>query len=206
MPIGTMGCNYGDIDNDGAYDFYLGTGNPEGWYVLPNLMYIGETDDGKPTGYMTNISMLHGFGTIQKGHGIVFFDFDNDGDQDLYSSLGGMWPGDRWPNQFFVNESQLTNTWTKIRLRGTKSNYFGVGAKIKVVAENQQGHSIIRYYQMDNKTGFGSAPYRAHIGLLDAVRINYVEVTWPGEQSPKAYQARLGQLNVLDESEGALHQ
>jgi len=205
MPIGSMGANYGDINNDGAYDFYLGTGNPEGWFVLPNLMYIGETDNqGRPTGYMTNISMLHGFGTIQKGHGIVFFDFDNDGDQDIYSSLGGMWPGDAWPNQLFVNESKLVNTWTKIRLRGRKSNYYGLGAKLKVVAENVHGHPIVRYYHMSNKTGFGSAPYLAHIGLLDATQIKSVEVTWPGEKIPRVYPARLGQLNILDESNGTL--
>ena len=96
MPIGTMEVSYGDINNDGCHDFYLGTGNPEGWFVLPNLMYIGETEGTKCTGYMTNIPSLHGFGTVQKGHGIVFFDFDNDGDQDIYSSLGGMWPADSW--------------------------------------------------------------------------------------------------------------
>src|SRR5262249_46600911 len=92
MPMGTMGSSFGDINNDGCYDFYLGTGDPESWFVLPNLMYIGQTDGTKCTGRLTNISMLHGFGTIQKGHGIVFFDFNNDGKQDIYSSLGGMWP------------------------------------------------------------------------------------------------------------------
>jgi len=131
MHAGTMGSNFGDINNDGAYDFYLGTGGPEGWHVIPNLMYIGKVDDqGRATGYMDNISMLNGFGSVQKGHGIVFFDFDNDGDQDIYSALGGMWPGDAWPNQLFVNESESNNTWVKIRLRGRRSNYYGLGARI----------------------------------------------------------------------------
>ena len=202
MPIATMGSSFGDVNNDGAYDFYLGTGSPEGWFILPNLMYIGEMDDGKPTGYMTDISPLHGLGTVQKGHGIVFFDFDNDGDQDLYSSLGGMWPGDAWPNQFFVNESELTNTWTKVRLRGRRSNFYGLGARIKVVAETEAGTPIIRTYLMDNKTAFGSAPYLAHIGLANAARIERVEVTWPGQRTPRVYSAELETLNVLDEDEG----
>ncbi|MBI1926238.1 VCBS repeat-containing protein [Candidatus Poribacteria bacterium] len=203
MPVNTMGSNFGDLNNDGAYDFYLGTGGPEGWAVIPNLMYVGIVDEnGVPTGYMDNISMLHGFGTIQKGHGIVFFDYDNDGDQDIYSSLGGMWPGDRWPNQFFVNESHLTNTWTKIRLRGRKSNYYGLGARIKVMAENGKGRPMNRYYDMNNHTGFGSSPYLAHIGLLDAVQIKQVEVTWPGDTKPKIYNANLNTMNILDENEG----
>ena len=200
MPAGTMGASFGDLNNDGCYDFYLGTGNPESWYILPNLMYLGESSGTQCTGSMSNISMLMGFGTIQKGHGIVFFDFDNDGDQDIYSSLGGMWPGDAWPNQLFVNESRLGNSWIKIRLRGRRSNRFGLGATIRVVAENVRGQEIVRTYLMDNGTGFGSTPYLAHIGLMDAERIREVEVNWPASGCRQTYPARLNDIQVLDEA------
>lgn len=201
LRMSTMGSSFGDINNDGCYDFYLGTGTPESWFVLPNLMYLGKTAGTKCADALTNISMLQGLGTIQKGHGIVFFDFDNDGDEDIYSSLGGMWPADKWPNQFFVNNSKTGNNWIEIRLRGRRTNYFGVGATIKVMAENQQQQEITRYYQMDNKTGFGSAPYLAHIGVMNATRIKGVEVHWPVSRCWKTYQAKLNQLNILDEEE-----
>lgn len=199
MPIGSMGSNFGDLNNDGAYDFYFGTGSPEGWYVLPKLVYLGVVEDGMPVDRLANISMLDGFGSVQKGHGIVFFDVDNDGDQDVYSSLGGMWPGDVWPNQLFVNDSRLDAAWTKIRLHGRRSNRSGVGAMIKVVARDAGGRPRVRFQQMDNKTAFGSAPYLAHIGLADAVAIDRVEVTWPGARAPQVYAAELGRVNVLDE-------
>lgn len=198
MPMATMGASFGDINNDGCYDFYLGTGGPEGWFVLPNVFFVGVRDGTRCGWAAENISMLHGFGTTQKGHGIVFFDFDNDGDQDVYSSLGGMWPADRFPNQFFVNESRLSSSWVKIRLRGRRTNYFGVGARIKVVAENKESEEIIRYYHMTNGTGFGSTPYVAHIGLQDAVRIRYAEVEWPNS-ARRSYHVRIGRVNVLDE-------
>jgi hypothetical protein len=200
MPIGTMGASFGDLNNDGAFDFYLGTGSPEGWFILPNLMYLGETEGTKCTGRTTNISALHGFGTIQKGHGIVLFDFNNDGKQDVYSSLGGMWPSDQWPSQFFVNESEVKNSFIKIRLRGRKSNHYGVGATIKVVAANDRGEEIVRYHHMTNGTGFGSSPYLAHIGLLDATRVKSIDVRWPGQSRWKPYHGSLGALNLLDES------
>lgn len=200
MPMSTMGASFGDINNDGCNDFYLGTGDPEGWFILPNLMYLGQAEGTRCTGRLTNISMLQGFGTIQKGHGIVFFDFDNDGDQDIYSSLGGMWPADRWPNQFFVNNSLLENSWISIRLQGRQTNNFGAGAMIKVTAWNQKQEEIVRYYQMDNKTGFGSAPYLAQIGLMDANRIGAVEVYWPVSRCRKTYPAKLRELNTLDEA------
>src|SRR5204862_7337500 len=140
---------------------------------------IGLTKDGRCTGRMDNISMLEGFGNIQKGHGIVFFDFDGDGDQDVYACLGGMWPADQWVSQLFVNESDLHNTWVKIRLRGRKTNFYGVGAHLKITAHTADGRAIVRYREMDNGTGFGSAPSIAHVGLMDAVAIDGVEVFWP---------------------------
>lgn len=201
MPMGTMGASYGDLDNDGCFDFYLGTGTPESWFILPNLMYLGRRDGKRCTGEMDNISHRESFGNVQKGHGIVFFDFDNDGDQDIYSALGGMWEGDRWPNQLFVNESPLERTWIKVRLRGRQTNSFGVGARIHIEAVDTSGDRIVRRYHMDNKTGFGSAPYLAHIGLLDALEIVQAEVEWPVSGCRQGYSATLGALNIFDEAD-----
>lgn len=199
FPIPTMGCSYGDLDNDGCLDFYLGTGNPEGWTVVPNLMFRGVRDGRGCSIDADHISMLDGFGTIQKGHGIVFFDFDGDGDQDVFSSLGGMWQGDRWPNQLFVNEGANENSWVKIRLRGRQTNHFGLGARITVNAVAPDGKAIIRTYAMDHKTGFGSAPYIAHIGLFDAVSIGDIEVFWPVSECRMSYSAEINALNNFDE-------
>jgi hypothetical protein len=201
MPMSTMGSTFGDIDNDGCYDFYLGKGDPEPWFVLPNLMYVGQTSGTSCTLNLKNVSMLEGLGNVQKGHGVVFFDFNNDGKQDLYSALGGMWPGDAWTSQLFVNRSRSKNTWVKLRLRGRRTNYYGVGASIRVVAENAAGEEIVRTHHMDNKTGFGGSPLLAHIGLLNAVRIKAVEVFWPASRCRKVYPAKLETLNLLDEAE-----
>jgi hypothetical protein len=201
MPMGSMGSSYGDLDNDGCLDFYLGTGNPEPWFILPNLMYRGLMEKGRCSGRMENVSMLNGFGNVQKGHGIVFFDFDEDGDQDVYSSLGGMWPADPWVSQLFVNESVPDNDWVKIRLRGRRSNRFGVGSRIEVRARSADGERLVRTYLLDHKTGFGSAPLLAHVGLGRAAAIEEVRVSWLGSGCRGLYPARLRQVNVLDEAD-----
>ncbi|MEA2559201.1 MAG: hypothetical protein QOH06_705 [Acidobacteriota bacterium] len=201
MPMSTMGASYGDLDNDGCLDVYLGTGNPEPWFILPNLMYLGEQVEGRCTGRLRNISMLNGFGNVQKGHGIVFFDFDNDGDQDVFSSLGGMWPSDPWLSQMFVNESATANRWIKVRLRGRRSNRFGLGSMIEVRARAEDGRRFVRTYHMDGKTGFGSAPYLAHVGLGRAEEVEGVRVTWLGSGCVGTYRAAIGTLNVLDEAD-----
>ena len=73
-----MGCNFGDIDNDGWPDYYLGTGAPEFTTIVPNKLYhnIG----GKK---FEDITYATNTGHIQKGHGVAFADIDNDGDQDI---------------------------------------------------------------------------------------------------------------------------
>lgn len=200
MPVSTMGASWGDLTNDGCYDFYLGTGDPEPWYLLPHMMYMGKPQGTGCSLEFDNVSMLQGFGNLQKGHGIVFFDFNNDGKQDVYSALGGMWPGDGWTSQLFVNRSRTSNSWIKIRLRGRQTNYFGMGARIRIAAENARGEEIIRYYSMDNKTGFGGGPLLAHVGLSNATKIKNIEVFWPTSHCTASYQGRLQELNTLDEA------
>ncbi len=205
MPGGNMGASFGDLNNDGCYDFYLGTGSPEGWFIYPKLMFLGVADGKGGCSLKTaNVSMTNNFASIQKGHGIVFFDYDNNGLQDVYSSLGGMWPADRWPNQFFVNKSSTSSSWVKIRLRGKKTNSFGLGASIRVNAENERGEKIVRYAHMDQKTAFGSGPYLAHLGLADARTIRDVEVLWPASGCRHTYRASINALNILDERECGL--
>ncbi|MDJ0840810.1 MAG: CRTAC1 family protein [Acidobacteriota bacterium] len=203
MPVGVMGANYGDLDNDGCYDFYLGTGGPESWFILPNLMYQSRNRGGQCLPEARNITAANHFGTIQKGHGIVFFDFDEDGDQDIYSSLGGMWPGDRWPNQLFVNEGTDGGRWVKIRLVGTRTNRHGIGARIRVEAEDEAGRAVVRQVHMDGKTGFGSAPFLAHIGLGDAVTVKEIVVNWPVSGAVNTYAGTLDALHILVENDPA---
>jgi hypothetical protein len=200
MQGGTMGASFGDIDNDGCYDFYLGTGSPEGWFIFPKLMYKGIADGNGCALRTANISSTNNFATVQKGHGIVFFDFNDDGLQDIYSSLGGMWPADRWPNQFFVNQSDVKNQFVKIRLRGRRTNSLGIGARIKVTAHNATGAKFVRQVLVDQKTAFGSGPYLMHIGLGKAIAVDEAEVYWPVSRCRKSYAAKIGALNVLDEA------
>ena len=78
-----MGFNYGDLDNDGFLDIYLGTGDPNFESIIPNRMF--RNVGGK---YFEEVSFSGGFANIQKGHGISWGDIDNDGDEDIYLTMG----------------------------------------------------------------------------------------------------------------------
>ena len=59
-----MGVNFGDIDNDGFLDCYIGTGNPDLRSLLPNRMMRNVSGQR-----FAEATFSGGFGHIQKGHG-----------------------------------------------------------------------------------------------------------------------------------------
>ena len=83
--------NFGDLDNDGFLDMYLGTGTPSFAALMPNIMF--KNDGGRRFFDVTDAT---GTGHLQKGHGVAFVDIDNDGDEDVVLNSGGAVPGDRY--------------------------------------------------------------------------------------------------------------
>src|SRR5206468_2037129 len=122
MVFSTMGSNFGDLDNDGYLDFYLGTGDPGLATLVPNRMF--RNVDGKR---FSDVSMATGTAHLQKGHGVAFGDWDRDGNQDVFIELGGAAPGDRYHNALFQNPGHA-NHWLVLKLVGKKSNRAALGA------------------------------------------------------------------------------
>ena len=121
-----MGSNFGDLDNDGWLDFYLGTGEPDLSALMPNRMF--RNAEGK---LFQDVTTSGGFGHLQKGHGIAFADLDHDGDQDIYQVMGGALEGDTYRNVLFENPGH-GNGWVKLKLIGEKANRAAIGARLKL--------------------------------------------------------------------------
>jgi hypothetical protein len=171
-PTAPMGSNFGDLDNDGFLDFYLGTGYPTYYSLMPNLMYknLGGRE-------FADVTFAGGFGSLQKGHAVVFADFDHDGDQDVFEQMGGALAGDKFVDAFYENPG-FGQKWISLEVVGNKSNRSAIGARIHVtVVESGSQRSI--YKHVNSGGSFGANPLRQAIGLGDAERIVSVEVTWP---------------------------
>jgi hypothetical protein len=173
----TMGCNFGDLDNDGWLDFYAGTGNPDYRTLVPNRMFRNAA--GK---FFHDVTTSGGFGHLQKGHGVAFGDLDNDGDQDVFLKVGGAYDGDVFQSALFENPGH-GNHWITLRLVGVKSNRAAIGARIKVTVEGVTGPREI-HATVSSGSSFGGSTLQQEIGLGQAMRIRNVEITWPttGEQ------------------------
>lgn len=167
-----MGANFGDLDNDGWLDFYIGTGDPSLGTIIPNRMLRNDAGRG-----FQDVTTSGGFGQLQKGHGIAFGDMNNDGSQDIYSVVGGAMSGDHYHNQLFANPGH-GNRWLKLQLEGVKSNRSAIGARVKVLVESAgRGRAIHR--TVGSGGSFGASPMRMEIGLGAAERIVRVEILWP---------------------------
>ena len=167
-----MGGNFGDLDNDGFLDFYLGTGYPDYEALMPNVMYHNRR--GK---VFDDVTFTGGFGHLQKGHGIAFADLDGDGDQEVITQMGGFYRSDKTNDLVFDNPG-FGNHWIQVKLTGTESNRAAIGARIRVVIdENGEKRSIYKF--INSGGSFGAGPLRQLIGLGKATKIDRLEIYWP---------------------------
>ena len=177
-----MGANFGDINNDGYSDMYFGTGNPVYQSLIPNKMFLNI--EGKKFADVTSSSRL---GNLQKGHGVSFADFDNDGDQDIYIEMGGAYPGDAYQNSLYVNPGQNENHFIKISLEGKDANKAAIGAKIKLTFDDA-GKARSVYKVLNSGGSFGSNPLMQQIGIGQATSIKSIEIKWPGCKHVQLFQ------------------
>jgi ASPIC/UnbV protein/VCBS repeat protein len=172
--IYAMGSNFGDIDNDGWLDFYVGTGNPDLRSVIPNRMF--RNVDGRR---FEEVTLQGGFGHLQKGHGTAFADLDRDGDEDVYMMVGGAYAGDVSTSVLFENPGFPNRSWITLNLEGRTANRSAIGARVEIVAADSSGATRTIHRTVGADGSFGSGSLQLHVGLGAAVRVPRVRVTWP---------------------------
>jgi len=176
-----MGASFGDLDNDGFPDPYLGTGYPFYDGLVPNVMYWNRGGER-----FADVTTAGGFGHLQKGHGVTFADLDDDGDEDVIEQMGGAYPGDAFGDLMFENPG-FGNHWLKVRLVGTKSNRSGVGARVRAeITENGKKRSV--YKTMGQHGSFGNSPFELHLGLGQATKVDALEVFWPLTKATQTFR------------------
>jgi ASPIC and UnbV/FG-GAP-like repeat len=171
MGLLPMGCNFGDFDNDGYLDFYLGTGDHGVEALVPNRMF--KNVGGKR---FADVTASSGTGHLQKGHAVGCGDWDRNGTIDIAGQIGGAFPGDSFHNVLFQNPGQ-GNNWLSVKLVGKKTNRSAMGARIKAVAPGVEPLTVHRH--VSSGSSFGGNPLEQHIGVGKVEKVATLEIHWP---------------------------
>lgn len=176
-----MGSNFGDFDNDGYLDMYLGAGNPSMASIMPHML-LRNVDGTR----FADVTASSGTGEIHKGHGIAFADLRGDGRIDIIARVAGAIPADKHSVRLFRNPGN-NNDWLHVKLVGVKSSRTAVGARVHVTLREKDGSSRSVWRTVGENSSFGGNPLELTIGLGAQADIAELEVFWPATNCHQAF-------------------
>ena len=161
-----------DIDNDGDLDLVMVSGMhnakvPTDTVFDPTSLWV---NDG--IGGMEERSTTLGITDTEFGKGVLTFDYDNDGDLDLFIANTGGRP------ILYRNEGGNARSWLRIRAIGDTSNRDGVGARIALKTTLEEP---VQIREIGVRSHFlGQSELTEHFGLgAGAQTVAEVRIEWP---------------------------
>jgi hypothetical protein len=125
-------------------------------------------------GVFEDVSLEVGVTDSASGKGLLTFDYDNDGDLDVFIVNNGQEP------VLYRNDQSDDNAWLKLKLVGSESNRDGIGALVTVTPDlSDPTNLMIR--ELDGGSNFLSQnDLIAHFGLgASTDPIGQVSIRWP---------------------------
>ncbi len=163
---------FADFDLDGDEDLFVTNGFKLDVPIRQRNFYL-ENFYGQGVNTFADNSNNLGFTDEATSVTPVPFDFDNDGDLDLFVTNSDK-ASHLYENLAINHDSANTKNWFQVALQGTVSNRDAIGAIVSVTTENG---TLYRY-----KTGlafFSQSLAPLHFGLNEASEITEVNIKWP---------------------------
>jgi hypothetical protein len=182
------GSCFADFDLDGWLDLYHVNGMPFGNHPVfgadPARLYWNRGD-----GSFDEQSELRGVADTGQGRGIVCFDYDRDGDLDIYltnnEGQARLYRNDSPPDRFGLGVA--------LRMEGPNSHAVGAELRLETAASVQLQHLIAgRGFQ-------AGAPIEAHFGLGSIEQADALAIRWPDGRTTRIAHPRAQPLLVLDD-------
>jgi enediyne biosynthesis protein E4 len=167
---GAYGCAWGDYDNDGWLDLYVGNAGAPDLAAPPavNFLYHNNGD-----GTFTKVTTGSPVNEYSDSFGVTWADYDNDGFLDLFASRT------EGRGNYLYRNNGNSNSWLTVKLIGTVSNRSAIGAKVRAKAII----GGVSRWQLRQITGGGGGDghneLRANFGLGDATNVELVRIEWP---------------------------
>ena len=180
-----------DYDNDSDLDLFNSNGPIKPLvHPIPNTLFENK-------GRVYELNEKSGVMDYGIARGSIHFDYDNDGDQDIFvvnqRPVNDMtYRGGVVGSKLYRNDSSNDNNWLKIKLKGNQSTTRGLGARIRIVCDDL---SMIR--EVDGGSSHASQNSSViHFGLGKKIKVDSLIVTWPGGK--KQYLMDLIPNNLIE--------
>ena len=161
------GSSFLDFNNDGHLDIF----HVNGWFPAgddpeydhdPSRLFVA---DG--SGAFSEQAQALGIVDTGQGRGIICFDYDRDGDMDIFVANQGESP------RLFRNDVGSNRNFLNVTLRGKAPNTQAIGARVFAIASGTQ----MRELRVGNNY-VSQNPVQAAFGLGDAATVD-LRVEWP---------------------------
>jgi enediyne biosynthesis protein E4 len=181
----SLGCNWGDYDNDGWLDLFVVNRAGQNNFLYHN------NGDGTFTKITNSIAANDGGNSAAAAWG----DYDNDGFLDLFVGNVG-------EANFLYHNNTNDNHWLKFRLIGTRSNRAAIGAKVRVHA-TINGQSIWQMREVPGGDGqMGQNSLYLHVGLGNATTADLVRIEWPSGTVQELQNVPANEFHTVTEPGG----
>ncbi|PRP96190.1 FG-GAP repeat protein [Enhygromyxa salina] len=194
-----------DPDNDGDLDivetngFQVPHGQPNTAFTGHPLRFWRNGSEQAGQLEFAQQSGQVGLSDTGQGRGLVAFDYDRDGDEDLLivDNSGKYGSGTKlWRNR--SDEADSPNAWLDVELDGHAGNRHGVGARVELQRE-VGGPVQVRVIGV-NSHFLGHGEYRAHFGLGPGDEpVARVRVIWASGAQSSIDDVNVGQVLELAE-------
>jgi hypothetical protein len=193
------GAKFIDYDNDGWLDLFVAQG-----HVMDNIQLTQPAlRYREPLLLMRNVHGKFMDVSAQSGdvfqkpiaaRGAAFGDLDNDGSIDVVVCVKD------GPALILHNQGAAGAHWLTVRLVGRVANRDGIGAAVRVIAEDDTEQ---RSFVTASGSYMSSNDVRSHFGLGTAKSAKRIEITWPSGTLQKLEQVRADQILTVEEPAGA---
>jgi len=181
------GSCFADFDLDGHLDLF----HVNGWgadlagafFEDPSRLFVANGD-----GTFSERSAELGLNEIDQGRGVACFDYDRDGDVDIFVANNNG-PYRLWRNRAEV----LGRSYLTIRLAGSRRNSQAIGARVTVTSG-----ALAQVREIRAGNNFVSQdPALAHFGLAAATTVDEIRVRWPDGSETSLADAAANQLLLI---------
>ncbi len=204
-----FGTTWIDVANRGSLDLYW-TGDLVS-LLIPGFRldshgvgrFLVNNDDGSFTDRTAERGLFNipprkptAFGSNDAGRAVVSCDLNGDGFLDLVITNASMFGTANAGVRILLNPGNEGNHWLTVRLVGSSSNRFGLGARVRATV----GERTFVVEVLSTTSAFAGLQPQAHFGLGDAEVVDTLEIHWPSGKTTMLHDVAVDRVLTVMES------